>query len=278
MNQPAAGAVTAPGSVRIISGDARRMAGVAPRSVALVVTSPPYPMIRQWDGLFESWGATDFEQMHQQLDRVWAGCRRVLIPGGILAVNIGDALRTISGEFRLWPNHARVVAAAETLGFRSLPYILWKKPTNKPNAFLGSGFLPPNAYVTLDCEFILLFRNGPLRRLAPGLAARAASRYEKAERDRWFSQVWEGIRGVPQSIGGRRSAAFPAEIPRRLIRMFSIVGDTVLDPFAGTGTTLWEAGRLGRDAIGIEIDPALLQALDQERKRRARVRASRRPD
>ena len=117
-------------------------------------------MIPQWDELFAAWGAADFEAMHRELDRVWAGCYRALIPGGILAVNIGDAVRSVGGEFRLWPNHARTVVAAEGLGFRSLPYILWKKPTNKPNAFLGSGFLPPNAYVTLDCEFILLFREG----------------------------------------------------------------------------------------------------------------------
>jgi modification methylase len=260
--------VATPGSVRIIAGDARRMTLVPEGSVALVVTSPPYPMIPQWDALFASWGATGFEGMHRQLDRVWAACHRALIPGGILAVNIGDAVRTVSGEFRLWPNHARVVAAAEKLGFRSLPYILWKKPTNKPNAFLGSGFLPPNAYVTLDCEFILLFRKGRLRRLPPGFSARLASRYRKEERDVWFSQVWEGIRGIPQSRGGRRSGAFPPEIPRRLVRMFSIAGDTVLDPFAGTGTTLWEASSLGRNAIGIELDPE--RACELERGRASR--------
>lgn len=246
------------------------MKGMAPDSVALVVTSPPYPMISQWDRLFASWGATDFEGMHRELDRVWAACYRVLLPGGILAVNVGDAVRTISGEFRLWPNHARVVVAAERLGFRSLPYILWKKPTNKPNAFLGSGFLPPNAYVTLDCEFILLFRKGTLRRIPPAFGPRRASRYRKEERDVWFSQVWDGIRGVPQARAGGRSAAFPPEIPRRLVRMFSMVGDTVLDPFAGTGTTLWEASRAGRDAIGIEIDRTRRRELESERRRRER--------
>jgi modification methylase len=244
------------------------MTGVAAGSVALVVTSPPYPMIPQWDELFARWRATDFESMHHELDRVWRGCHRALMPGGILAINVGDAVRTVSGEFRLWPNHSRVVSAAENLGFRSLPYILWKKPTNKPNAFLGSGFLPPNAYVTLDCEFILLFRKGPLRRLPAGSSARQESRYQKAERDVWFSQIWEGIRGRPQSVPSGRSAAFPPEIPRRLIRMFSILGDTVLDPFAGTGTTLWEASDLGRDAIGIEVDRERVRELETVQRRR----------
>lgn len=251
------------------------MPGIARDSVALVVTSPPYPMIAQWDDLFRSWGATNFEAMHRELDRVWAACHRVLLPGGLLAVNIGDAVRSVSGEFRLWPNHARVVSAASRLGFRSLPYILWKKPTNKPNAFLGSGFLPPNAYVTLDCEFILLFRKGPLRRWAPNAPERQASRYRKEERDRWFSQIWEGIRGISQASENGRSGAFPPEIPRRLIRMFSVVGDTVLDPFAGTGTTLWEASRLGRHAVGVEVDKDRAAALEGERRRRETARTLR---
>ena len=243
------------------------MVGIVPGSVALVVTSPPYPMIPQWDGLVSRWGATDFESMHAELDRVWAKCYRALLPGGILAVNVGDALRTFSHEFRLWPNHARVAMGADRIGYRSLPYILWKKPTNKPNAFLGSGFLPPNAYVTLDCEFILLFRKGGLRRFPPRSRSRRASRYKKEERDVWFSQVWEGIRGIAQTRAGGRTGAFPPEIPRRLIRMFSVVGDTVLDPFAGTGTTLWEAARLGRHAIGIELDPGRAKELERQRRR-----------
>jgi len=254
--------------VRIVQGDARILPGVADRSVDLVITSPPYPMIPQWDALFARLGAHDFDAMHSLLDAAWASCARVLVDGGILAINVGDALRRVDGVFRLWSNHARVLESVERLGLRPLPYLLWKKPTNKPNAFLGSGFLPPNAYVTLDCEFILLFAKGGPRvypRLDP---VRAGSRFSRAERDRWFSQVWEGIRGQRQTDGARRTAAFPAEIPERLVRMFSCRGETVLDPFAGTGTTLWAAAKWGRNAIGVEIDPALAAKLKEEANRR----------
>ncbi|MGA8664077.1 MAG: site-specific DNA-methyltransferase, partial [Thermoplasmata archaeon] len=233
------------GRVRIFSGDARRIPELADGSVALVVTSPPYPMIPQWDALFRALGAQDYRAMLAVLEEAWRECHRLLLPGGILGVVIGDALRTEGGQFRLWPNHAETLTAAERAGFRPLPYLLWKKPTNKPNAFLGSGLLPPNAYVTLDCEFILLFRKDGLRHFPPHDPLRYASRYTRTERDRWFSQLWTDVRGVPQRRPGGRSGAFPPELPRRLVRMFSVEGDTVLDPFAGTGTTLWEAAGLG---------------------------------
>jgi len=155
------------------------------------------------------------------------------------------------------------LVAATRLGFSPLPYILWKKPTNKPNAFLGSGFLPPNAYVTLDCEFILPFRKGGLRRFPPHDPQRTASRFSRGERDRWFSQVWSDIRGVSQRSVAGRTGAFPSEIPERLIRMFSVEGDTVLDPFAGTGTTLWAALRWGRSAVGVEWDPRVYAELKE---------------
>jgi modification methylase len=242
-------------------GDARRLEGVADDSVHLVVTSPPYPMIPQWDGLFRRLGATGYPAMLRVLEDAWRAGYRVLVPGGILAINIGDALRTTDGSFRLWPNHAETLVAAERVGFRPLPYLLWKKPTNKPNAFLGSGFLPPNAYVTLDCEFILLFRKGGLRRLPAHDPRREASRFSRAERDRWFSQIWTDVRGAPQRTAHGRSAAFPLAIPERLVRMFSVTGDTVLDPFAGTGTTIEAALRWGRNAIGVEWDPEVYAAL-----------------
>ncbi len=247
--------------VRLLHADARRLDGVGDSTVHLVVTSPPYPMIPQWDGLFRELGATDYPGMLKVLEEAWAACHRVLVPGGILALNIGDALRTTDGEFRLWPNHAHTLLAAERVGFRPLPYLLWKKPTNKPNAFLGSGFVPPNAYVTLDCEYVLLFRKGRLRRLPPHDPRREASRFSRAERDHWFSQIWSDVRGTSQSTVRGRSAAFPLAIPERLVRMFSIVGETVLDPFVGTGTTIEAAVRWGRDAVGVEWDRATYAAL-----------------
>lgn len=254
-------------TVRIIEGDARELPGVDDASVHLVVTSPPYPMIPQWDELFARLGATDYDAMHEVLGRAWARCAEALVPGGILALNIGDAMRTRDGGFRLYPNHVDATERCRALGLVPLPYLLWKKPTNRPNAFLGSGFLPPNAYVTLDCEYILLFRKGGPRAFPPHDPTRARSRYTKAERDRWFSQVWTDVRGTRQRRDGRRTGAFPPELPERLVRMFSCEGETVLDPFAGTGTTLWAAARWGRHAVGVEVDPVLAALLRREAER-----------
>ncbi len=256
------------GTLRLLRGDARRLVGVAAGSVHLVLTSPPYPMVAQWDEQFRALGAGRYPAMLRVLEGAWRACHRVLVPGGLLAVVIGDALRRDERGFRLWPNHAATLLAAERVGFRPLPYLLWKKPTNRPNAYLGSGFLPPNAYVTLDCEFVLLLRKGDLRRFPSHDVRREASRFSRAERDRWFSQVWEDLRGTRQQRPGGRTGAFPAPVAERLVRMFSVAGDTVLDPFAGTGTTLWSAAELGRDAIGVELDPETYAALEVEGARR----------
>ena len=264
---------------KIIFGDSRSMDEVEDESVHLVVTSPPYPMIQIWDDLFKNlderieikWQelkhAEDerekekivyqiYELMHESILPVWREIYRVLIPGGIACINIGDATRKVNGIFRLFPNHSKIIEHFEKIGFVTLPYILWKKPTNKPNAFLGSGFLPTNAYVTLDVEYILIFRKGGPRKFKPKDPYRYASKYTKEERDKWFSQIWDDIRGVRQNHDAltRRTAAYPEEIPRRLIRMFSIIGDTVLDPFLGTGTTTKVAIELKRNSIGYEID------------------------
>lgn len=252
---------------RVFMASAEKMP-LADESVHLVATSPPYPMIEMWDGLFEAWtgrGLEDarfYQASHAALARVWDECARVLVPGGIIAVNIGDACRNAGDGFRLYENHVDVTIGCRAAGLTPLVPILWKKPTNKPNAFLGSGFLPPNAYVTLDCEHILLFRKGAPRRLPPKDLLRYASEMSKAERDAWFTQIWE-MRGAGQTKDdlARRTAAFPEELPYRLVRMFSLLGDTVLDPFAGTGTTLRVAAAEGRRAVGFETEPALAPAL-----------------
>jgi DNA modification methylase len=206
-----------------------------------------------------------YQAMHEELDKVWSECHRVLCEGGIACINIGDATRSVGGRFRLFPNHSKVIEHCERIGFVTLPFIVWKKPTNKPNAFLGSGFLPTNGYVTLDLEHILILRKGDTRRFAPKDARRYSSLFTKVQRDVWFSQVWS-LHGARQSLvkSQRRSAAFPEEIPRRLIRMFSIIGDTVLDPFMGTGTTTKVAGDLSRHSVGYEFDHSLKPTIDSK--------------
>ncbi|HZY94005.1 MAG TPA: site-specific DNA-methyltransferase [Candidatus Bathyarchaeia archaeon] len=248
---------------RVVIGDSCQMTSVPDSSVHLVVTSPPYPMVAIWDDFFATESSTTYDQMHSYLDQVWREVARILAPGGIACINIGDATRTVAGVFRLYPNHSRIIESFEKLGLVTLPYLLWKKPTTKPHykgkgAFLGSGFLPPNAYVTIDMEHILIFRNGPPRKFESKDATRYTSKYTKKERDEWFSQVWN-IKGARQNLDGfeRRIAAFPEEIPRRLIRMFSITGDTVVDPFLGSGTTLKVAMNLARKCIGYEKLPEM---------------------
>ncbi len=267
------------------------MTEIGDGTVHLMVTSPPYPMIAMWDDLFckadtqiaalyqningkDSAGLAGqiYTAMHNYLAKVWSETYRVLVDGGIACINIGDATRSIGRKFQLFPNHCRITEECEKVGFTTLPYILWKKPTTKPQykgrgAFLGSGFLPPNAYVTLDCEYILIFRKGNLRRFEPHDEARYGSAFSKEQRNEWFSQIWQikGARQISSELE-RRTAAFPEEIAERLIKMFSIKGDTVLDPFLGSGTTMKAALDNGRECVGYEIDSNLLTVIDKKLK------------
>lgn len=259
-------------SHRIFIGDATEMADIEKNSINLVVTSPPYPMIQMWDDLFRNADPeikkalkrsdtdTAFERMHKYLDRVWRKLYRVVKPGGLVCINIGDATRTINGRFRLFANHARIISAFQKLGFDQLPTIIWRKTTNAPNKFMGSGMLPPNAYVTLEHEYILIFRLGAIREFLVDESRqnRRASAFFWEERNLWFSDVWYGLVGTPQKINNKdmrkRSGAFPLELPYRLINMFSAKGDVVLDPFLGTGSTMLAAMACGRNSLGYEID------------------------
>ena len=162
-------------SHRLWISDAGDLDGIEDHSIDLVVTSPPYPMIQMWDDQFnasdpligeaidQANGAVAFERMHLCLDRVWRSVARVLKAGGIACINIGDATRSMDGHFQLFANHSRVISSITSAGLQQLPTIIWRKPTNAPTKFMGSGMLPPSAYVTLEHEYILIFRNGPKR-------------------------------------------------------------------------------------------------------------------
>jgi len=268
-------------SHQIICQDAAHMAAVESESVDLVVTSPPYPMIAMWDAMFarqnpavagalaQHDGQKAFAAMHAVLDAVWDEVYRVLKPGRFVCINVGDATRTLNGDFGLYPNHMRILARMRAAGFSVLPCILWRKQTNAPNKFMGSGMLPAGAYVTLEHEYILIFRKGPKR--AFGSVPEKINRHRSAifweERNRWYSDVWLDIKGTLQALndkdGRRRSAAYPFEIAYRLINMYSVRGDVVLDPFWGTGTTTTAAMAGARNSIGYEIDQMLAAGFDR---------------
>ena len=180
-------------------------------------------------------------------------------------INIGDAVRTIGKNFQLYPNHARILTTFSKQGFTVLPEIIWRKPTNAPNKFMGSGMLPPSAYVTLEHEFILILRKGGKRifKTEKDKINRRNSAYFWEERNTWFSDIWD-LRGVTQTMLEKkskelrsRSAAFPFELAYRLINMYSVKGDVILDPFLGTGTTTIAAMVSARNSIGFEIEKNL---------------------
>jgi DNA modification methylase len=264
---------------QVVVGDSRDLDEVGDESVELVVTSPPYPMIEMWDEIFAELnpdiedemdsgdGQAAFELMHKELDKVWSEVQRVLVDGGIACINIGDATRKVDDSFRVYQNHSRIIDAFEEQGFEPLPEVLWRKPVNSAAKFMGSGMLPPNAYVTLEHEYILVFRKGRSQRsFEPGAEQRYDAAYFWEERNKWFSDVWMDITGELQSLDGDelrdRSAAYPFEIPYRLINMYSVYGDTVLDPFWGTGTTSLAALASARNSIGYEIEEEFTQVFE----------------
>jgi len=248
------------------------MERVKSNSIDLIVTSPPYPMIEMWDDIFsgqsplvkealeKNQGAEAFELMHQLLDPAWREAFRVLKLGGFACINIGDATRTINGNFVLYPNHMRILKCMLELGFTALPCILWRKQTNAPNKFMGSGMLPAGAYVTLEHEYILILRKGPKREFKGDhdKKRRRESAIFWEERNVWYSDVWFDIKGTPQALtdkeARKRSAAYPFEFVYRIINMYSAKQDVVLDPFLGTGTTTAAAMASGRNSIGYEMD------------------------
>jgi DNA modification methylase len=234
-------------------------------------------MVEMWDDIFSTYnrgiktsvkkgeGDKAFDKMHKLLDDCWAECYRLLAPGGFMAINIGNATRSLDGHFEMYSNHSRIMQSCKKIGFDILPYIIWNKPTNSPTKFMGSGVLPAGAYITLEHEYILVFRKAGKRIFTEKeKQIRRQSAFFWEERNQWFSDQWHDIRGKKQQLKSSanrdRSGAYPVEIAKRLLLMYSMYGDTVLDPFSGTGTTSYAAMCYGRNSVYVDIDQELRQS------------------
>lgn len=249
---------------QLILGDARHMADIADKSVHLVVTSPPYWTLKDYRDTEGQLGhVDDYEQFLSDLDHVWSECYRVLVPGGRLVCVVGDVClsrRKNHGRHMVMPLHSSISEHCRKVGFDGLAPIIWHKIANAAfeasgngGGFLGKPY-EPNAVLKNDVEYILMLRK-PGGYRSPSLDTRLLSLISADNHHRWFQQVWSDIKGASTR---NHPAPFPLELAERLVRMFSFVGDTVLDPFTGTGTTNLAASNWGRHSIGIEIDPHYL--------------------
>lgn len=250
---------------RLLQGDARDLSSIPSGSVHLVVTSPPYWTLKRYNEAEGQLGHLhDYEAFLAELDRVWREAFRVLVPGGRLVCVVGDVClsrRQNNGRHTVVALHSSISDHCRRIGFDGLAPIIWHKIANavfEANGN-GAGFLgkpyEPNAVIKNDIEFILLLRK-PGGYRTPTLETRLASLISAANHRTWFQQIWTGVTGASTR---NHPAPFPVEVASRLIRMFSFVGDTVLDPFVGTGTTAIAAARAGRNSVGIEIDPTYVE-------------------
>jgi site-specific DNA-methyltransferase (adenine-specific) len=248
-------------------GDARNLGYLDDDSVHLAVTSPPYWTLKDYNPSEGQLGdVEDYEEFLDQLDSVWQECLRVLVPGGRLVCVVGDVClsRRKLGRHVVMPLHSDIVVRCRKIGFDNLTPILWYKIANASyevengSKFFGKPY-EPNAIIKNDIEFILMQRKpGGYRK--PTVEQRRMSVIPKKFYDEWFQQIWH-IHGESTA---HHPAPFPVELALRLVRMFSFYGDTVLDPFVGTGTTMVAALESGRNSIGVEIDP---EYYDMARKR-----------
>jgi DNA modification methylase len=245
----------------LYQADARNLSFLPDKSVHLVVTSPPYWTLKRYRDYEGQLGdVEDYEQFLQEVDKVWEHCYRTLVPGGRLVCVVGDVClsrRKNKGRHSVIPLHSSIQEHCRKIGYDNLSPIIWYKIANavfeasgNGGGFLGKPY-EPNAVIKNDIEFILMERKpGGYRK--PTVATRMLSIISEANHKRWFQSIWSGITGASTK---NHPAPYPEEIAERLIRMFSFVGDTILDPFMGTGTTSVAAAKWGRNSIGVEIDP-----------------------
>lgn len=245
---------------RLCRGDARDLGWIPDESLHLVVTSPPYWTLKEYNDHPGQMGAiADYERFMDELDKVWRHCERALVPGGRVACVVGDvclARRHNKGRHMVVPLHADIAVRCRRIGLDYLTPILWHKISNASHevengsSFLGKPY-EPNAIVKNDIEYILMLRKpGGYRK--PSDEQRQRSKLTKEEHAAWFRSFWTGLTGASTRS---HPAPYPVDLAYRLVRMFSFVGDTVLDPFAGTFSTTLAAMRCERNSIGVELDP-----------------------
>ena len=254
---------TIPTSHVVHRADARDV-NLEENSVHLVLTSPPYWTLKEYEDTDGQLGhIEDYNRFLDELNRVWKNCFHALVPGGRLICVVGDVClsrRRNKGRHTVVPLHASIQERCRTIGFDNLAPIIWHKISNAQHEAEGngSGFLgkpyEPNAVIKNDIEFILMERK-PGRYRQPTDAERVLSIISEDNYQCWFQQIWTGLTGASTR---NHPAPYPVELAERLVRMFSFVGDTVLDPFWGTGTTSLAAMIWGRNSIGIEVNPNYL--------------------
>lgn len=245
-------------------GDARDLSQLADASVHLVVTSPPYWTLKAYPGAKGQLGAVeDYEGFLNELDKVWAECMRVLVPGGRICCVVGDVCipRRKMGRHLVMPLHADIQVRARKFGLDVLTPIMWHKVANGVTEAEGNGAgfygkpYQPGSIVKNDIEYILFLRKGgEYRQIAP--LQKVLSMLTKQEMQSWLRSIWTDIRGA--SLRNGHPAPYPPVLAERLITLFSFAGDTVLDPFGGTGSTALAAISTGRNSISIEIEPSYI--------------------
>lgn len=252
-------------SHELILGDSRVAAKLKPGSLHLVVTSPPYWTLKKYnDGDDQLGHVAEYDEFIAALDSIWKHCYEALVPGGRLIINVGDVClsrRRNKGRHTVVPLHATIQEHCKQIGFDNLAPIIWHKISNAKYEAEGSGgFLgkpyEPNAVIKNDIEFVLMQRK-PGGYRSPTRIERLLSIVPADLHKVWFRQIWSDITGASTA---RHPAPFPEALVERLIRMFSFVGDTVLDPFMGTATTNYVAAQWGRNSIGIEVDSSYYMA------------------